>query len=160
MEHRRNDFRVLMLEVTSRAAMASGNCGPQPHRFYGPARNQSEVEVQYTSIGCGFDTDTLALGLSEFLRQTFHEWAWLSTRQSDWAKSFYDQQRERKKSHHVAIRALAFKWLRILFRCWKDSVPYDATRYAVALQKRGQEKPEEIHWKDVAGFAKLARFSS
>jgi hypothetical protein len=50
----------------------------------------------------------------KFLRQTFHEWAWLSTRESDWAKSFYDQQRERKKSHHAAIRALAFKRLRIL----------------------------------------------
>ena len=96
----------------------------------------------------------------KFLRQTFHEWAWFSTRQSDWAKSFYDQQRERKKSHHAAIRALAFKWIRILFRCWKDGVPYDATRYAAALQKHGPAKPEEIHWKNVAGFAKLARFSS
>jgi hypothetical protein len=37
------------------------------------------------------------------------------------------------------------KWIRILFRCWKDSVPYDATRYAAALQKCGPEKPEEIH---------------
>ena len=96
----------------------------------------------------------------KFLRQTFHEWAWFSTRQSAWAKSFYDRQRERKKSHHAAIRALAFKWIRILFRCWKDGVPYDATRYAAALQKHGPAKPEEIHWKNVAGFSKLARFSS
>jgi transposase len=96
----------------------------------------------------------------KFLRQTFHEWAWLSTRQSGWAKSFYDKQRERNKTHHAAIRALAFKWLRILFRCWKESVPYDAPRYTAALQKRAPEKPEEIHWKNVAGFAKLTRFSS
>jgi len=68
----------------------------------------------------------------------------------------------RKKSHHAAIRALAFKWIRILFRCWKDGVPYDddATRYAAALQKHSPAKPEEIHWKNVAGFAKLAPFSS
>ena len=96
----------------------------------------------------------------KFLRQTFHEWAWFSTRKSAWAKSFYDRQRERKKSHHAAIRALAFKWIRILFRCWKDGVPYDATRYAAALQKHGPAKAEEIHRKNVAGFSKLARFSS
>ena len=64
----------------------------------------------------------------KFLRQTFHEWAWFSTRKSAWAKSFYDRQRERKKSYHAAIRALAFKWIRILFRCWKDGVTYDMTQ--------------------------------
>ena len=96
----------------------------------------------------------------KFLRQTFHEWAWLSTRQSGWAKSFYDKQPERNKTHHAAIRALAFKWVRILFRCWKDSVPYDATRYAAALQRQDLKKPEEIHWKNVAGFVKLAVVSS
>ena len=29
----------------------------------------------------------------KFLRQTFHEWAWLSTRTSAWARAYYDQQR-------------------------------------------------------------------
>ena len=95
----------------------------------------------------------------KFLRQTFHEWAWLSTRKSGWAKNFYDQQREENKSHHAAIRALSFKWIRILFRCWKDSVPYDETRYALALQKRVKGKPVEIRVKNVAGFTKLDGFS-
>jgi transposase len=91
----------------------------------------------------------------KFLRQTFHEWAWLSTRKSEWARAFYDQQRERNKSHHAAVRALSFKWLRILFRCWKDSVPYDKARYVLALQKRPAVKPVEIRLKTVAGFVKL-----
>jgi transposase len=91
----------------------------------------------------------------KFLRQTFHEWAWLSTRQSGWAKSFYDQQREKGKSHHAAIRALAFKWIRILFRCWKDNVPYDEARYASALKQSAKGKPVEIHLKKVNGFTKL-----
>jgi transposase len=72
----------------------------------------------------------------KFLRQTFHEWAWMSTRKSEWARIFYAQQRERNKSHHAAVRALSFKWLRILFRCWKDRAPYDEARYASVLQKR------------------------
>src|ERR1700683_2507958 len=44
----------------------------------------------------------------KFLRETFHEWAWMSTRKSKWARAFYDQQRERDKSHHAAIRAVEF----------------------------------------------------
>ena len=94
-----------------------------------------------------------------FLRQTFHEWAWLSTRKSKWARAFYDQQRERNKSHHAAVRALAFKWLRILFRCWKDRVPYDETRYVLTLQKRASARPVEMRFKNVAGFTKLDGFS-
>jgi transposase len=95
----------------------------------------------------------------KFLRQTFHEWAWMSTRKSEWARTFYDQQRERNKSHHAAVRALSFKWLRILFRCWKDRVPYDEARYALALQKCPVVRPVEIRLKNVAGFSKLDGFS-
>ena len=40
------------------------------------------------------------------------------------------------KQHHAAIRALAFKWQRILFRCWKDQAPYDESKYLAALKKR------------------------
>jgi transposase len=81
----------------------------------------------------------------KFLRQTFHEWAWLSTRKSAWAKNFYNQQRERNISHRAAIRALAFKWLRIVFRCWKDRVAYEEARYILALQKQTAPKGVEIH---------------
>jgi transposase len=95
----------------------------------------------------------------KFLRQTFHEWAWLSTRKSVWARTFYDQQRERSKSHHSAVRALAFKWLRILFRCWRDRAPYDEARYALALQRRAPAKPVEFRLKKISGFTKLDAFS-
>jgi transposase len=91
----------------------------------------------------------------KFLRQTFHEWAWLSTRKSEWAKNFYNQQRERNKFHHAAIRALSFKWLRIVFRCWKDRVPYEEARYVLALQKRTAPKGVEIRLKTSAGFTQL-----
>jgi len=40
------------------------------------------------------------------------------------------------KHHHAAIRALAFKWQRILFRCWKDGVPYDDAKYMASLKRR------------------------
>lgn len=72
-----------------------------------------------------------------FLRQTFHEFAQHSIHQSRWARAYYDQQRERGSRHHAAVRALAFKWQRILFRCWKDRTPYSEDRYLDALRRRG-----------------------
>jgi transposase len=74
---------------------------------------------------------------STFLRQTFHEFAQYSLRCADWARAFYHAQRARGKSHHAAIRTLAFKWIRILWRCWQDRTPYDDARYARALTQRG-----------------------
>jgi transposase len=71
-----------------------------------------------------------------FLRQTFHEFAAHSIVKSSWARQFYDQQRQRGKRHHAAVRSLAFRWIRVLFRCWKDRQPYDEARYLEALQKR------------------------
>lgn len=72
-----------------------------------------------------------------FLRQTFVEWANHSRNYSFWASAFYDYQRKIGKSHQVAIRALAFKWIRILYRCWQDRQPYDEVRYLMALKKKG-----------------------
>lgn len=71
-----------------------------------------------------------------FLRQTFHEFAAHSVAKSSWARQFYDQQRDKGKRHHAAVRSLAFKWIRILFRCWKDRTPYDEARYLESLQRR------------------------
>lgn len=73
----------------------------------------------------------------KFLRQSFHEWAGHSIPHSVWARSYYQQLRSRGKGHHAAIRALAFKWIRILFRCWKDRVAYDENKYLAALARRG-----------------------
>ena len=55
-----------------------------------------------------------------FLRQSFIEYANESIRHSLWA----------------IIRALAYKWIRILFRCWQERTPYDELRYLKSLQKR------------------------
>ena len=73
---------------------------------------------------------------SRFVRQTFVEWAGQTVPVCFWAKAFYEQQRAKGSRHQAALRALAFKWIRILFRCWKDRLPYDESRYLMALQKR------------------------
>jgi hypothetical protein len=53
-----------------------------------------------------------------------------------WARVYYDQLRTVGKGHHAALRALAFKWQRILFHCWKDGVAYNESKYIASLKKR------------------------
>ena len=64
-------------------------------------------------------------------------WSAQTIPRSFWAKAFYESCRARGVRHQAALRALAFKWIRILHRCWLDRVPYDESRYLIALQKRG-----------------------
>ncbi len=60
-----------------------------------------------------------------FLRQTFIEWAAQTINKSFWAGAYYRQQRAKGCSYQAAVRALAFKWIRILYRCWQTRTPYD-----------------------------------
>lgn len=80
----------------------------------------------------------------KFLRQTFVEWAAQSRQYSIWADAFYKLQRQNGKTHHMAIRALAYKWIRIIFRCWKDRVPYDEAKYLMSLKKKGSPLVKQL----------------
>jgi transposase len=71
-----------------------------------------------------------------FLRQTFVEWVDQARRHSAWSQAFYLQQKQAGKSHPKAIRALAFKWGRILWRCWQDRKPYDELQYLESLKRK------------------------
>jgi hypothetical protein len=39
--------------------------------------------------------------------------------------------------HQAAVRALTFKWIRIIFRCWKSYTLYDEQTYRTAFQQCG-----------------------
>ena len=72
----------------------------------------------------------------KFLRQTFVEWAGSTVVHSAWARAYYQQQRRAGKRRQAALRALAFKWIRIVWRCWQTRTPYDEARYINALSRR------------------------
>jgi len=73
----------------------------------------------------------------KFHRQSFHEYAKESVLWCRWAGAYYLQQRNKGSHHHTAVRALAFKWQRIIWRCWQDRKPYEETKYEAALRKSG-----------------------
>src|SRR5216683_2368580 len=107
-------------------------------------RYQSAAEVQrYTGIAPVTESSGKKhwvhwrLQCPTFLRQTFVEWAGATIPRSFWAAAYYRQQRAKGCSHHAAVRALAFKWIRILYRCWQTRTPYDESTYLNALKRRG-----------------------
>lgn len=73
----------------------------------------------------------------KFLRQSFVEYAGESIVHCGWAKIYYQQQRGKGKSHQAALRALAFKWIRIMWKCWQARTPYEEASYLAGLQKQG-----------------------
>ncbi len=73
----------------------------------------------------------------KFFRQTFHEFAAQSIQDSFWARAYYSSQRAKGKDHHAAVRALAFKWIRVIWKCWHTRTPYNEVVYLESLRKKG-----------------------
>jgi transposase len=72
-----------------------------------------------------------------FFKQTFHEYAKESILHSRWAAAYYLQQTQKGCGHHTAVRALAYKWQRIIWKCWQTRTPYREELYEAALRKNG-----------------------
>jgi transposase len=71
-----------------------------------------------------------------FLRQSLIEWAGLTVMYSAWAKVYYERMQAKGKRRHVILRALAFKWVRVLWKCWQTHTPYDEAAYLRQLAHR------------------------
>jgi transposase len=132
---------------------AGAVCGPRLLAVFGTDRSRwtSAVELQSHS-GIAPVTEKSGnscwihhrLACAKFVKQTFHEFADQSIRYSAWARAYYDLQRSRGKDHHAALRALAYKWIRIIFRCWKDGKPYDEAIYIQSLRRRASPTVEKL----------------
>lgn len=101
----------------------------------------------------------------KFARQSFVEFAGESVFLSCWAAAFLKKQMRQGKTRHAAIRSLAYRWKRIIFRCWKDSTPYDEEKYLKALQRRNSPlakfldlpKPQKSPKQNRSGWSRQAR---
>lgn len=79
-----------------------------------------------------------------YIKQTFHEYAGLSIRQCAWAKAYYEEQLARGKSNQTAKRALAYKWIRIIYRCWQNHQPYNEAHYISRLNATHSPLAEKL----------------
>jgi len=132
---------------------AGAVCAPRLSAAFGTDRSrwQSATDLQsHSGIAPVTERSGKALWVHhrlacpKFVKQTFHEFADQSIRFSPWARAYYDQQRGRGNDHHAALRALAYKWIRILFRCWQDREPYDEATYTEALRRHGSSLVENF----------------
>ena len=73
---------------------------------------------------------------SKYLRQTFHEFADFARIWCPWSKAYYQLQRAGGMKHNAAVRKLALRWIRILFRIWKDTTPYDPDKYLKVITNK------------------------
>ena len=71
-----------------------------------------------------------------FLRQSFVEWAGQTVKFSAWAKRYYERMQAKGKGRGAILRALAFKSVRVLWKCWQTGTPYDEARYLKQLAHR------------------------
>ena len=119
---------------------------PRLLAFFGTDRERFEKATNVQSFS-GIAPVTKSSGKSKsvhlrracpkFDRQTFHEFARLSMAKCQWARNYVEYYQARGKAYHTIIRGLAFKWIRILFQCWKSKTPYNEEKYMEALRQRG-----------------------
>lgn len=68
-------------------------------------------------------------------RNVLYQFSFSSLTKSIWARKFYDKQRAHGKTHTQALRALGNKWLKIIFRLWKDGLTYSEDVYLASLMR-------------------------
>lgn len=71
----------------------------------------------------------------QFLHQTWIEFAKGSMLKCEWARRFVEAKTKAGKSYYSAIRALAYKWIRIIYACWQKGATYDEATYLASLKK-------------------------
>ena len=73
---------------------------------------------------------------NKLLRYASYWFSFVSLNRSEWANKYYRDQRARGKSHHQALRALAAKWLKIIFVMWRDHKPYDENYHLADIARQ------------------------
>jgi len=68
-------------------------------------------------------------------RDTMHQYAWVSMRRCQWARVFYQNCRKAGQHRALALRNLASKWSKIIYRMCCENAPYDEQRYLDALRR-------------------------
>jgi transposase len=132
-------------EIFSSFPGAGAVLGPRLQAAMGADRNRfddSEEVAEYSGIAPVTESSGKKkwvhrrLACSRFVKQSFHEFAGQSIVYCTWARAFYESKKAGGMEHHAALRALAYKWIRIIFRCWKDHVQYNDQKYMESLKRK------------------------
>ena len=123
---------------------AGPKLAPRLHAAFGTQREQyaSAQSVQQlsgtapvTTRSGAHETVHMRRACRKDWRCTMHQFAWQSTRYCAWARACYDLARARGQSAALALRNLANKWLKIIYRMWQTGKPYDEAKFVAQLVK-------------------------
>jgi transposase len=112
------------------AAQILAELGDERERFASPDQLAAEAGVCPVSFASGKRTGVgFRRACNKRLRRALTLWADNSRHSSPWAAARYQAARARGHDHPHATRILARAWLHILWRCWRDRVPYDPAKH-------------------------------
>lgn len=74
---------------------------------------------------------------NKHLRCTVHHWADKSRLLCAWAEAYYQHKKSQGLNHAAALRCLGQRWLKILWKMWQTSKPYDEARHTRNQIKNG-----------------------
>lgn len=113
------------------AARIAGEIGDHITQFTTPNALQCYAGTAPVTRRSGRSEFVVArrLAHNRYLGTAVHQWAFCSLTTSDWARKFYDAKVAAGKAHHSALRALANRWLEILWHCLTKGTHYDETTH-------------------------------
>lgn len=109
------------------AARVAGEIGEHVEQFSTPNALQCYAGAAPVTRRSGRSEFIIArrLAYNRYLGNAAQQWAFCSLQRSAWARQFYDTKIAAGKRHHAALRALANRWLEILWHCLRLGVIYD-----------------------------------
>jgi transposase len=109
------------------AARVAGEIGDHPEQFGSPNALACYAGKAPVTRRSGKSELVVAcrLACNRHLANAVQQWAFCSLQESSWARTFYDAQRARGKTHQAALRALGNRWLDVLWHCLQRGKPYD-----------------------------------
>jgi transposase len=73
---------------------------------------------------------------NKLMRYASYWLAFNSLNRCEWANKYYRDQRANGHRHPQALRALAAKWLKIIFIMWRDAKPYDENYHLANIARQ------------------------
>lgn len=75
---------------------------------------------------------TMRKACNKFGRAVLYSFAFSSMHFCPWARAYYYEQRAKGKTNSVAVRALSNKWVKVIFKLWKEEIFYDESKKYLA----------------------------
>jgi transposase len=117
----------LLAEIGDNRARFASAEGMQAYAGTAPVTFQSgQVEKHLVRRAC-----------QPFLRSAIHLWADRSRLTCAWADDYYQAHRAKGQSHACALRCLGQRWVKILWKMWQTSTPYDEAKHLANQRKHG-----------------------